>query len=129
MSFSGGILDSKTLIVEDNRSFRGILKDSLQYLFPSMIIQEAAEGDEALRLVDSFRPELIFMDIRLPGESGLHLTQKIKTDYPATKVILLTSYDSPQYREAAIRCGADCFITKDSLNWEQIKTPVTSHLE
>ena len=129
MSFSGEALNSKTLIVEDNRSFRGILKDSLNYLFPSMVVQEAAEGNEALRIVDSFRPELIFMDIRLPGESGLQLTQQIKTNYPATKVVILTSYDSLEYREAAIRCGANCFVTKDSLDWEQIKTLVTSLLE
>ncbi len=115
-----------TLIVEDNANFRRVLKDNLQTLFPSMVIHEAAEGNEALQRVDTFHPELIFMDIGLPGENGLQLTQRIKTSYPDTKVIILTSHDTLEYREAAIRCGANCFITKASLTWEQLETLVKS---
>ena len=66
------------------------------------------------------------MDIRLPGENGLQLTKRIKTGYPDTKVVILTSYDSLEYREAAIRCGANCFISKDSMNWQQIETLIKS---
>ena len=115
-----------TLIVEDNANFRRVLKNNLETFFPSMVIHEAAEGNEALQKVDTFRPELIFMDIGLPGENGLQLTQRIKTSYPDTKVIILTSHDTLEYREAAIRCGANCFITKGSLNWEQLETLVKS---
>ncbi len=115
-----------TLIVEDNANFRRVLKNNLEAFFPSMVIHEAAEGNEALQRVDTFRPELIFMDIGLPGENGLQLTQRIKTSYPDTKVIILTSHDTLEYREAAIRCGANCFITKGSLNWEQLETLVKS---
>jgi len=115
-----------TLIVEDNANFRRVLKNNLETFFPSMVIHEAAEGNEALQRVDTFRPELIFMDIGLPGENGLQLTQRIKTSYPDTKVIILTSHDTLEYREAAIRCGANCFITKASLNWEQLETLVKS---
>jgi DNA-binding NarL/FixJ family response regulator len=126
MDFSGEPLKMKTLIVEDNANYRQILKDSLQTLFPSMVIHEATEGNEALERVVTFQPELIFMDIRLPGENGLQLTEKIKTRYPDTKVVILTSYDSLEYREAAIRCGANCFISKDSLSWQQIKNLIKS---
>ena len=125
----GKALSLKTLIVEDNDSFRGILKKSLESLFPSMVIQEATEGNEALQAVDALQPELIFMDIRLPGENGLQLTQKIKKNYPHIKVIILTSYDILEYREAAIRCGANSFVTKDSLDWEQIEKLVRSLFE
>jgi DNA-binding NarL/FixJ family response regulator len=126
MDFPGETLKMKTLIVEDNTNYRRVLKDSLQTLFPSMVIHEAAEGNEALERVVTFRPELIFMDIRLPGENGLQLTERIKTRYPDTKVVILTSYDSLEYREAAMRCGANCFIPKDSINWQQIETLVKS---
>ena len=118
----------KTLIVEDNATYRGLLRESLESLFPSMVIQEAVEGKEALQRVESLRPELVFMDIRLPGESGLQLTARIKTSYPDTKVIILTSYDTLEYREAAARCGATCFIAKDSLNFGQVEMLVTSAL-
>jgi DNA-binding NarL/FixJ family response regulator len=54
------------------------------------------------------------MDISLPGESGLELTKKIKTNYPDINVVILTSYDLPEYREAATQSKADYFMTKDS---------------
>jgi CheY-like chemotaxis protein len=50
--------------------------------FPSIVIEEAAEGNEALRKVDTFFPDLIFMDINLPGENGLLLTQRVKRIIP-----------------------------------------------
>ena len=127
MDFPGKV-KLKTLIVENNATYRGLLRDSLQSLFPSMMIQEATEGNEALQKIDALRPELIFMDIRLPGESGLQLTHRIKTNYPDTKVIIMTAYDVPEYREAATRCGASCFLPKDSLNLGQVETLVKSVL-
>lgn len=125
MNFPGEV-KLKTLIVEDNATYRGLLRDSLQSLFPSMMIQEAREGNEAFQKVDTLRPELIFMDIHLPGESGLQLTQRIKTKYPDTEVIILTSYDIPEYREAATRSGAACFIPKESLRMEEIEALIKS---
>jgi two-component system, response regulator YesN len=111
----------RTLIVENNASFRGMLREDLLNRFPSMVIQEAVEGKEALQRMEAFHPELIFMDLQLPGENGLQLTQKIKTSYPGAKVIILTGHDIPEYREAAARCGANAFISKDSLNARQLE--------
>ena len=75
----------------------------------------------------TLQPQILtFMDIRLPGESGLQVTQRIKTNYPDTKVIILTAYDVPEYREAATQCGASCFLAKDSLNIGQVETLVKS---
>jgi len=129
MGFSEKVLNLKTLIVEDNASFREMLKEMLHTLSPSMVIYEAAEGNEALQKVDALKPELIFMDIQLPGENGIQLTKKIKTRYPDTKIIILTSYDSLEYREAAIRSGGSCFIPKDSLAFVQIKKLIESLVE
>ena len=123
-----GKVKLKTLIVEDNATYRGMLRDILQSLCPSMMIQEATEGNEALQKVDTLRPELIFMDIRLPGENGLQLTHRIKTTYSNTKVILMTAYDAQEYQEAATQCGASCFFVKDSISKEQIGTSVKSVL-
>jgi YesN/AraC family two-component response regulator len=91
-----------------------------------MAIEEAANGIEAMQKIDSFCPDLIFMDIRLPGESGLDLTRKIKKQCPTVKIIILTSYDLPEYRETAQKYGADHFITKGSSTWEEIATLVKS---
>ena len=125
MDFPGEV-KLKTLIVENNAFFRRMLKENLLIRFPSIVVQEAEEGKEALQQVEALQPELIFMDLQLPGENGLQLTKKIKTTYPGIKVIILTGHDILEYREAAIRCGADAFITKDFLKPEQVETLVKS---
>jgi DNA-binding NarL/FixJ family response regulator len=91
-----------------------------------MVIEEAGDGNEALRKVKDVLPDLVFMDIGLPGESGIEVTKKIKKDFPGITVIILTSYDLPEYRDAAFECGATCFITKDSLIWEEIEALIKS---
>ena len=105
----------RTMLVEDSLSIRQIVKDTLQDQFTSMSIIEASDGAEAFPKIDSQPPHLIFMDISLPGENGLELTEKIKTKYPDVIVIILTSHDSPQYREAAKRCKANHFLSKSSI--------------
>ena len=116
----------KTLIVEDNASFRQYFKENLQIRFPSMVIEEVGDGNEVLLKVEVLSPALIFMDIRLPGENGLQLTKKIKKNHSDIKIVILTSYDLPEYREAAFQYGANSFMTKDSLNWGEIDALIKS---
>jgi CheY-like chemotaxis protein len=117
-----------TLLVEDNPSFRRILKFYLQSEFPSMFIIEAADGTEALKEIDSRPPDLIFMDIKLSGENGLELTRKIKTSHPDIMIIILTSHDLIESREIATRCKADYFFSKGSIATGEIATLVKSIL-
>jgi len=102
----------RTMVVEDSSSFREIIKYNLRDQFPSMGVIEAADGVEAFQKIDSDHPNLIFMDIGLPGENGLELTRKIKADHPDVTVIIVTSHDTPEYREAAVRYKADYFFSK-----------------
>ena len=110
----------RVLIVEDNDRFRQAFKENLQIVSPDLHIQEAIEGQECLEKVEAFQPQLIFMDIRLPGENGLSLTKKIKANHPDIQVVVLTSYDNPEYRHAALQSGASRFISKDALNFAEI---------
>jgi CheY-like chemotaxis protein len=121
---SGGL---KILIVEDSTLFRELFKERLHDRFQSVEIYEAAEGEEALRKIETLHPKLIFMDIRLPGENGLELTKKIKARYPNITVIILTSYDLPEYREFSYQC-ADYFFSKKSSTLELVLTLVQSIL-
>lgn len=118
----------KTMLVEDSTSFRQVVKTNLQDQFPSMDVIEAADGVEAFQKINSHPPNLIFMDITLPGENGLELTRKIKADYPDTIIIILTSHDLPEYREAATRNKADYFLSKGSIGSNEISTLVKSIL-
>ncbi len=101
-----------TLVVEDNKTFRQILINLLSYQFPSMVLNEAGSGEEALAKINDHDPNLVFIDIRLPGENGLELTKKIKATHPEAIIIILTNYDLPEYRKAASEYGANHFVSK-----------------
>jgi CheY-like chemotaxis protein len=116
----------RILIVEDNHPYRQMLKTTLQESFPTIAIDEAADGGEALQKVDTFLPDLIFMDIKLPGVNGLELTRKIKAAHPNITIFILTSYDIPEYREAAFQYGADRFVPKTFLNRMELQELVKS---
>ncbi len=103
----------RILIVDDNTLFRRILKESLHSRFPSLLITEARDAEEVVRTIPTFLPDLIFMDIQLPNGNGLHLTQRIKELYPDVKVVILTSYDLPEYRDVSFRYKADHYASKD----------------
>ncbi|MGO8987602.1 MAG: response regulator transcription factor [bacterium] len=118
----------KTMLVEDNSSFRRLVKNELKDQFPSMDIIEAGDGIEAFQNIDSHPPNLIFMDIQLPGENGLELTRKIKAKYPEIIVIILTTHDLPEYREAAAGAKADYFLSKGSISTGEVFKLVKSIL-
>ncbi len=104
----------RILIVEDNAFFLQFFKETLRSRFPFMEISEAANGEEAMQKIKHLRPEIVFMDVRLPGESGLELTKKVKEQYPDIIVVIVTNYDLPEYRKAAYESKANHFISKDS---------------
>ena len=116
----------RVLIVEDNRVFREAFKKRLDENFPSIVVEEAANGEEALQKINGAPPHLIFMDIRLPGVNGLELTKKIKKDFPGINIAILTDYDLPEYRQAAVEYGADHFFIKSSFKWDEVEALVKS---
>jgi len=79
-----------------------------------------------LEKVRAFAPDLIFMDIKLDGENGLEITKKIREAQCPAVVIILTSYDLQEYREAAARCGADHFVSKGTCTAKEILNLVES---
>jgi DNA-binding NarL/FixJ family response regulator len=109
---AGGTITA--ILVEDDYGFRQSLKKILSSRYPFMRVVEAEDGKEAIRKINLSPPDLIFMDIRLPGNNGLELTHAIKTRYPGMVVIILSNFDLSEYRETAYRNGADYFISKDA---------------
>jgi YesN/AraC family two-component response regulator len=116
----------RVLIVEDNRIFREALKNRLDDNFKSIVVEEAANAEEALKKIKKASPHLIFMDIRLPGMNGLEVTKKIKKDSPGINIAILTDYDLPEYREAANQYGADRFFVKSAFNWDEVTALIKS---
>ena len=104
----------KILIVDDNPMLRETIRSILESKFPALRILEAENGEDALAQIHTHLPIVVLMDIRLPGENGLILTRKIKALYPRIVIIIFTSYDLPEYREAAFKNGAQFFLSKSA---------------
>lgn len=105
---------TRAMIFEGNSTFQEILKNIFHSRFPSLELLAVADGMGAMEKIESLLPDLILIDIKLPGDNALDLTRRIKTSHPEFIVIFLCSYDMPEYREMASRHGADYFMVKDS---------------
>lgn len=117
-----------TMIVEDNPLFRQVLEATLLAEFPGMKVDTAGSAEEAWRRIERKSPDIVFVDIKLPGQNGLDLTRRIKGRFPATIVIILTSYDLPEYRTAARQLRCDHFLLKGSATNEEVVILVKSVL-
>jgi DNA-binding NarL/FixJ family response regulator len=120
---------SLLMIVDDNELFRTVLRSSLMHHLDPIDILEAGSAEKALTKISDDPPFLIFVDVQLPGENGLQLTRKIKHLYPETLVIVCTTFDSNEYRQAAYGVGADYFISKSSIEIKKNVKMIQSHFD
>ncbi len=111
----------RVLIIEDNQVFREAFGQVLQERIPSVVVEEAGNGQEAMERIHEEPPDLIFTDYRLGGMSGLELAQKIKKDFPRIRIAMLTGYDFPEYRRLASQSGVDRYFVKDALDWKEVE--------
>lgn len=117
--------DGKTLIiliVEDHNTLRASLRDLLSVYFPHAFILEAKNGEEAVSLAFAYHPDVVLMDISLPGINGIESTRRIKKELPMTQVIILTIHDNPEYSADAAAAGARAFIPKRKMGKDLIPT-------
>lgn len=116
----------QTLIAEDNIDFRQSLKEILTRRFPTMAIDVAEDGEQAVRFGRAHHHDLIFMDIHMPWKNGLEVTRVIKNSDHAAVICLITDFDLLEYREAALACGADHFVVKENMSESLIVSLVES---
>jgi DNA-binding NarL/FixJ family response regulator len=104
------------LIVDDQAPFRDVAR-TVVALSPGFdVVAEAASGEEAIAATDDRRPNLVLMDINLPGINGLEATRKIVDDHPETIVILLSTYTRDDLPEDARACGAVRYVHKEDFS-------------
>ncbi len=104
----------RVLLVDDHTIVRQGLRLLLESKARVKVIGEASNGREAMELVRSCNPDLIIMDIAMPGLNGLEALSKIKSKYPLVKVIILSMHIEENYVTRALRCGASGFVFKGS---------------
>lgn len=114
------------LVVEDNAIFRKVLADTLKAGFPNSAVLEAANGAEAMVRFDDSRPDIIFLDMKLPDTNGLHLAKRMRTSHAAANILMLTSYDIPEYSIAARANGVNHFLVKGAVSSNEIMQIVGS---
>jgi len=100
------------LLVDDHEVVRIGLKSLLERHTQFTVVGEASSAREALEQVANLKPEVVIMDIRLPGTSGIEACEEIVNKFPGTKVIMLTSYAEDEMLFSAIRAGASGYILK-----------------
>jgi len=100
----------RVLIADDKRSARQGLKAFLARIPEIAVVGEAANGQESVDLTAVHHPDVVLMDVQMSPVDGLEATRRIKSQWPAVKIIILTLYS--QYRNQALAAGADVFLLK-----------------
>src|SRR5947208_12536211 len=102
----------RLLLADDHSLFRAGLKDLLDGTSRFVIIGEAATGPEAMEMVEKKTPDIVIMDIRLPGMDGIACTGQIKKTHPEVTLLVLSMYDDESHVLEAFNAGANGYLSK-----------------
>jgi len=104
----------RVIIVDDQTLIRLGFRMVLDATDDIEVVGEAADGAAALDAVRSLQPDVVLMDVRMPGVDGLEATARIRRDHPTVAVLVLTTFDLDEYAFGALRAGAGGFLLKDA---------------
>src|SRR5262249_16308603 len=104
----------RVLLADDHGLVRAGIRSLLGTLPGVEVVGEAGDGHEAVRLVGILRPQIVLMDIAMPGLNGLEATARIARDHPRTRVTLLSMHGSGEYGARALRAGGAGYLPKDA---------------
>jgi DNA-binding NarL/FixJ family response regulator len=110
------------LIVDDHEAVRRALCDRIQTSFHQFSLREAGSVDEALKIVESEKVDLVLMDFRLPGMDGVDGTREVLARSPRTTVVMVSVFDDWSHRSAAKKAGARAFVSKRAIGRELVPT-------
>jgi DNA-binding NarL/FixJ family response regulator len=101
----------RVLLVDDEATFRAQLRRILSD-YGVAVVGEAGTGQQAVELANRLRPDVVLMDLRMPGMDGITATRLLLAALPSTRVIVLSAYDDPTLRSEADRAGAFAYLPK-----------------
>lgn len=108
------------LVVDDHVQVRTGLRDLLRASFPTCQVLEAGSGEDAVAVVCAEQPDIVLMDIQLPGINGIEATRCITVGHPRVQVVIVSIHDSVEYRRDAEAAGAVAYVFKGRLHTELI---------
>ena len=104
----------RVLLVDDQSLLRMGFRMVLEAEDDIEVVGEAADGASALSMVRAMKPDVVLMDVRMPGMDGIEATAKVVAEHPASRVLILTTFDLDEYAFAGLRAGASGFLLKDT---------------
>jgi len=110
----------KVLVVDDHTVVRDGICALLALSGDIEVVGEAKNGNEALEMVKKLKPDVVLMDVAMPLMGGLEATRRIRKEFPASKVLVLTQYDDKEYFFPVIESGASGFISKAAASSELV---------
>ncbi len=102
----------KVYVVDDSTLIRERLVEMLSEIPEVRVVGQSADAYEALEMIRRTRPDVVILDIEMPGRNGIALLKDIKRDMPTTQVIVFTNYTYAQYQRQCIELGAEYFLSK-----------------
>jgi DNA-binding NarL/FixJ family response regulator len=109
------------LIVDDQPPFREVARTLVSLLSGWRVMAEVESGEDAVAAVQHARPNVVLMDINLPGISGIEATRQITAAYPQVRVILLSTYAADDLPADALSCGAAAYVRKEDLTPRRLR--------
>ena len=104
----------RVVLADDHTLFRAGLRALLEQLPDVQVVAEARDGREAVHMVETHHPDLVLMDIAMPGLNGLEATRRLVKAFPAIRVLILSMHKSEEYVWQALRAGAVGYLLKDA---------------
>jgi RNA polymerase sigma factor (sigma-70 family) len=103
----------RVVIADDHTVVRQGIRGVLEDLSGLEVVGEAGDGDEALALVRALEPDVVVLDVNMPGRTGLDVAGELRDEGTATRVLMLSMHDDPEYVLQAVCAGADGYVLKD----------------
>ena len=112
----------RVLIVDDQEPFRMAARMVVEITDGFEVAGEAETGEDSVRMAQELQPDLVLMDVNLPGINGLDATRQILTGSSPVVVLLLSTYEEEEYAPRAAECGAAAYIPKSSFGPDRLET-------
>lgn len=107
---TANVAKARTVIADDYEPIRALLRHIVES--HCEVVYEASNGPETIAAVERLEPELLLLDISMPGMSGFEVLRRVKEKLPRIQVIIVSEHRDPTYKEEAIRLGAGAYVSK-----------------